>query len=469
MTKIVLKFVFLSVLVFSISGLIGKFTLEDRKGHEVWLSFYDEPKNSLDIIFMGSSLGYSSFNPLIFNSVLNLNSYNLGTATQDIKQIYYNLDEVLEYQKPSMVIVEAYSLDINDESEEERLGFLFENLDYQKMSFRKLVAANNQFISLKNKINAVSPLIRNHNEWSNIEFIQDNIQFEYERNRFLGYKLENRQVKQKVLEKAIDKAPDEYILPEENKAYFRKLSNLCKTNDIKLLVVRAPVLLSNYKKEYYDRAYQSTKELCESEDIEYIDYNMQWKNLLFDNSYFSDAIHLNYKGAIKISEHLASQLKNENLIKSNNFEEKQFYEPEDFIYSNRFNSKLQTIFSGNHTITDNIIIKEVYTVKARDDEYSLIVKLDERLDFDEMSDYSFGYYFYPVDSQVQLLETEKDLKRKYASLGDYGAPMYFKNNYYVTLRSYKMQPNQFKKIKIQPYNKSGNLGESLIVENVVFK
>lgn len=94
--------------------------------------------------------------------------------------------------------------------------------------------------------------------------------------------------------------------------------------------------------------------------------------------------------------------------------------------------------------------------------------MDESLDFDILSYYSFGYYFYPIESQVSLLETEKDLKRKYASFGVYGVPMYFKNNYYVTLRSYKMKPTQFKRIKIQPYNKDGNLGKSLIIENVIF-
>lgn len=469
MTKIVLKFVLLVILVFFVSSFFDNIFSEKKRGHEVWRDFYDLPKNSLDLVFVGSSLSYSSFNPLIFNGFLNISSCNTGTALQNIKQNYYNLKEILEHHSPKLIVLEAYSLDIPDKSENDRLGFKFENIDAQRFSLNKLASIHSQFTSLKNKLNALSPLIRNHDNWNDLELLQDNLSNTSTKNRFLGYKLVKEEVKPNYLKKNLVNLPSEHFFNDENLDYFKKFKDLCEKNNIRLIVVRAPVLLYKYNTEYYQEVYTNTKSLCENENIEYLDYNQKFHQLSLDESYYADEKHLNYKGAIKISEHLASHLKNHDLINGNKLGEKQFYEPEDFVYSNRFNSKLQTIFSGNHTITDNIIIKEVYIVKVRDNEYSLIVKLDDRLDFDEMADYSFGYYFYPVDSQVQLLETEKDLKRKYASLGDYGAPMYFKNNYYVTLRSYKMQPNQFKKIKIQPYNKSGNLGKSLIIENVVFK
>ena len=81
--------------------------------------------------------------------------------------------------------------------------------------------------------------------------------------------------------------------------------------------------------------------------------------------------------------------------------------------------------------------------------------MENGLNFDEISNYNFGYYFYPIDSQTPLLESDKDLKRKYSSLGGDGVPMYFKEKYYVTLRSYKTKITEYKKVKIQLYNKEG--------------
>ena len=106
MTKILIKFVVLAFLVLVCSSFIGNLLLEQRRGHQVWNNFYELPHNSIDIVFLGNSLSYSSFNPLVFNGFLGVSSYNLGTADQNIKQSYYNLKEVIEHQLPKMVILE---------------------------------------------------------------------------------------------------------------------------------------------------------------------------------------------------------------------------------------------------------------------------------------------------------------------------------------------------------------------------
>ena len=46
--------------------------------------------NNYDLIFLGSSRGYCSFNPLIIDNNTELNSYNMCTSFQHIIESLYN-------------------------------------------------------------------------------------------------------------------------------------------------------------------------------------------------------------------------------------------------------------------------------------------------------------------------------------------------------------------------------------------
>jgi hypothetical protein len=436
---------------------------ESKRGDDVWNNFYNIPENTINILFMGSSLSYSSFNPLIFNGRLGVSSYNTGTALQNIKQSYFNLQEVLKYQSPELIILEAYSLDIPDKSEEDRLGFKYENLDPQKLSFRKLRAVNNQFSTIKNKINAFFPLIRNHDKWKDAQYLSKNTTHTFEEDIFLGYKLTREIVNKESLLNKIENLPSTHFFSKENLDYFNRFIKLCKLNEIKVLVVRAPTLLYKYNVDYYNEAYKNTKEVCDLYNVKYLDYNREYNVFQLKENSFADEKHLNYQGATRISELLATYLEEVEGLKGTSSKPK---EPEDFIYSNKYSSLAQTIFKGDFSIDSNTIIKEVKLVSLRENEISVIVRLDKSLKTNEIAKYNVGYYFYPVDSEVTLLETEKDLKRKYTGTGGLSVPMRFNDNYYVTLRFHKTKVKRFKKIKIQLYNKEGVYGESLIINNI---
>lgn len=64
-----------------------------------WNEFYELPKNSLDMVFLGSSHSYCTFDPENFDSVLGTSSYQLGMPLQHMDSTYFTLLEVLNYQK----------------------------------------------------------------------------------------------------------------------------------------------------------------------------------------------------------------------------------------------------------------------------------------------------------------------------------------------------------------------------------
>ena len=70
---------------------------------ERWNDFYSLPNNSLDVLFVGSSHAYVTFNPDIVDTTLHVRSFNLGGPAQTPITTYYVLKEALRFQRPRVV------------------------------------------------------------------------------------------------------------------------------------------------------------------------------------------------------------------------------------------------------------------------------------------------------------------------------------------------------------------------------
>ena len=81
-----------------------------EKTHMKYLKWTDieSDQNEYDLIFLGSSRGYCAYNPIVTDSILSSNSYNMCTGNQDITQSYFILKEILKYQTPSYIVYEMF-------------------------------------------------------------------------------------------------------------------------------------------------------------------------------------------------------------------------------------------------------------------------------------------------------------------------------------------------------------------------
>ena len=79
-----------------------------------WRRFYALKDGEAQILVVGSSHAYSTFDPAVILRTTGKSSYLLSTNSQNTVQAYFNVKEALHYQKPEAVILEAFSLDNND-------------------------------------------------------------------------------------------------------------------------------------------------------------------------------------------------------------------------------------------------------------------------------------------------------------------------------------------------------------------
>lgn len=71
-------------------------------------SFYDEPKDSIDVLVVGGSHIMCSISSVGVYDETGLTTYNLSTWSQPVWVSYYYIKEALEYQSPQVVILDVF-------------------------------------------------------------------------------------------------------------------------------------------------------------------------------------------------------------------------------------------------------------------------------------------------------------------------------------------------------------------------
>lgn len=83
---------------------------EHRDFGSTWEAYRCEPKNSVDVLFVGSSYAYCDWNPGVIYGETGLTSYVMAGSEQTPQITYWYLKEALKTQTPSAVVMEGTSL-----------------------------------------------------------------------------------------------------------------------------------------------------------------------------------------------------------------------------------------------------------------------------------------------------------------------------------------------------------------------
>ncbi len=304
MKQIFKTIIFIIIFIILFYGITRVFVLKGNTYGTDIISFYNEKKNSLDLIFFGSSHSYASFSPDALEEETGYKSYNFATQQQPIYLTYHYMLESLKYQKPRFFVLEVKMFAVDDEYASE--GVVRDAIDKMRFS--------------QNKINAIKVSVKDKNEWVYYYF---NIMKYHTR-----YKELNKQdIKAGLFNIGInnrgfkDLTPNEEIminngnkentketlpLSKKNKEYLDKIIKLAKENNIELIFVKTPCALNDNDQLYYNEVFK----IALDNNFKYIDYNKLFDELNLEKGDFYDSGHLSGKGAIKVTKHFSEFLKN---------------------------------------------------------------------------------------------------------------------------------------------------------------
>ena len=274
--------------------------------------FYELEKNSIDVLFLGSSQIMTAISPIQIYEKTGISSYNMGTEQQNMVISYYLLKEALRFQNPEIVVLDVFFLfPYNDNpsplnSSEE---FVRKPIDYMKWSSNKWETIRT-VCSLDTNHDIKSylfPFLRFHSRWSDLTLEDFTYLFKNKENPLMGFSIAKEKLPQSFQGFVPGSSSLTEELPETMQLYFEKIISLCKEENITLILIKTP----RGDGSFGEVRHNTVQSIADENGLVFIDFNEKSliEEIHFDPvSDYLDFSHLNYYGAEKISSYLSDYL-----------------------------------------------------------------------------------------------------------------------------------------------------------------
>jgi len=268
--------------------------------------FYRQKAGSVDVLVLGSSHAFVDIDPALLYQQQGVAAYDLCASMQSTWHTYYYLKEALKYQTPKLIVMDVFRL--------------VENYDYSKES--KLIKSVYGMRPSVNKLEAIRAGLGSedqdkaylyffefpsyHSRYTDLterDFTYDQSDLSDYRGHYPAFEVTPMQRPQ------MDEVTECDPLEPKTEEYFRKILELAKENEIPVLLVNAPYIISEDDKKIYNTLENMLAEFGEDDQITYMDFNRMYDELGLDFEVdFADADHLNRTGVMKLGSYLASYL-----------------------------------------------------------------------------------------------------------------------------------------------------------------
>lgn len=244
--------------------------------------FLAEKENTIDVLFIGDSLIYTSILPMKLWEDYGITSYDLATPAQKLYDSYSFLERALSKQEPSIVFIES--------------NCLFRDFGLDS--------------ALKSRVEKYLPVIAYHNRWKSLKKEDFYKKPDYTWINFKkGYKGTDKIKSPSDYKDYMVKKGEKKKIFDIDKYYIKMMIELCKKNNIEVVLLSTPSMKSyNYAK------YVMVKEFSNEYNIKHFDFNLDIDvgiDWMEDTSDRGD--HLNYHGAKKVTDYIGKILKDKNL------------------------------------------------------------------------------------------------------------------------------------------------------------
>ena len=239
-----------------------------------------EKEDTVDVIFLGDSLVYSSISPMEIWNNFGYTSFDCAGAAMIIPDAYDYLEYAIKKQHPKVVMMEA-------------------NILFRDPKKRDLAT------SLANKAKEIMPIVTYHNNWKN--YLTKG-KMENWINVDKGYKYITK-VKSGKGEDYMVYNTDDELIPKGNYEYLEKIIDLCNENNIELILIGCPSQLSwRYAK------HNAASKIALKYNLEFINLNIENIGINWIQDTKDKGAHLNNSGSKKVSLFIGNYLESRNLV-----------------------------------------------------------------------------------------------------------------------------------------------------------
>ena len=420
-TSKIFIFILIGILVFSlIQEILTPNGLDDGGNTEQRVNGIKHlEKNSLDVLFFGSSLVYNGVSPILLYEKNNILAYSLASSGQPIEISYYLLENIFKRQTPNIVMLEASALMENKtESKIAKNSYWRYVLDAIPMSMLKINLAKeyNDKDFGDGGLSILFPIIKYHSRWNELNAqdfsnLKDNFMFsagetvkssinpsiitreqidywatklkDLESYRIIGQENGN-DFSDFMKDEAMQYKP---VISENSLKYISKMNELCKVHGTNLILFKIPdaSYLHERPQTWTKEKNEMVQKFAQENEIPYLDlvYAVDC-GIDFTQDTVDNGKHLNIRGANKVTEKISEFLsQNYNIDEKSDvlYDEaiKSYEKVKKYAYMESeidFQSYIKNLAKNIESITIIISACSDYTSSLSDEDYALLQNLN---------------------------------------------------------------------------------------------
>ncbi|MCR5672471.1 MAG: hypothetical protein K6F87_02005 [Lachnospiraceae bacterium] len=261
-----------------------------------------------DVLFVGSSTVYSGIDPRVLWDEDGISSYIRANASQTMWISYYMTEDALRCHKPELVCLDMTFIKYDDDFVEE--PSTRKSLDGMRPGISKINCIKASMGEDEKMAEYIVPLFRFHSRWK--ELTWDDIRYAW----YFKNVTKNGHLPDDTTDPA-DSDVLEYFgsadrISPKNEQYLRKTIELCRDNDIQIMLFKMPSLSGNWSSMLDERI----EDIANEYNVSYINFDAYNDDIGLDYTVDTPdkGSHLNSKGAEKFSRYLGDHIKDRYVI-----------------------------------------------------------------------------------------------------------------------------------------------------------
>lgn len=276
-------------------------------------TFYDEPKNSLDVVYIGASNAYVHFNTVLAYHQYGFTTGMLSAGDQPVMMTKYFIEDAEKRQNPKLYIIDLnqYTLEFDRYTE----GDIRNSIDLMPFSINRLKAIDDIFkyidvtdadpesTSKNDKINYYFSFLKYHNSWKTLT--KEN--FTGNTNIYKGFYLTKGTVEQNP-QNPPKWTTEREKLSDDAEEIFLDLIHYIKENNINVLFV-IPNKPYAEKIHGIPARFNTLIDILNDNNLDVINFNTLDDFKIDYKTDLHNITHINVYGATKYTLYLSKYLK----------------------------------------------------------------------------------------------------------------------------------------------------------------
>lgn len=292
------------IAVFAIALIIANriLMLKSEDGYDQMQSYYKQEKNTVDVLFLGSSKIYCQIDTGILWDEFGISSFDLGGAEAPAWNSYYFMREALKTQTPKVIMYDAtivgYRQDVLTQPEVWSMTNNY-GMHWNRNRVEQLYNNTENIEQFKKLLFPLDSMHSRYKELTKNDFKDVNNDISY---KGFDYRNTTQSFDRPDMSSVTDIAPCD----EKHEKYLRLMIGLAREKNIPFVVMITPYVVTPEQQVYFNYVEQ----ICNEENVTYIDFNKMYDELGLDfQTDMSEDIHVNLAGSQKLTEYLGKYVK----------------------------------------------------------------------------------------------------------------------------------------------------------------